>query len=192
MAAPISPDERARILADLQAIADGSAPERSAGAIARAYGRARSTVTRIAEQHDLGHLWDRERTARASQARAVDNRERRTRLAEGFLDDVDLMRARLRKSYTFAAATKDGIDRIVLEEPPAGETAAFVRAAKTALDSHLAVEKHDSDGGADEGRGAMLAFLDAVRATPPGSEPVIERAEGTDDDDRAAAITDAS
>ena len=174
MAASLTADERAAILADLHAIANGDAPERSAGAIARAHGRARSTITRIAAQHDLGHLWDREQTAHAAAAKAVDNRARRVALAAGFLDDVDLIRERLRKPYEYAAGTKDGIDTITLAEPPAPETASLVRAYKTAFDAHLAAEKHDSDDGAEsagrsvlEGVAAALqaAYPDAVGAT---------------------------
>ncbi|TDD77725.1 helix-turn-helix domain-containing protein [Actinomadura rubrisoli] len=105
---PITPRERRRV-------AELHAQGKSRNAIAKAIGRAQSTVTKIAADLDLS--FDRSRTEAATEARQTDAKARRVQLADLALDDAHAMRRRALDSDTgrdardYAAAYGVFIDR---------------------------------------------------------------------------------
>lgn len=145
---PRLPDElRTAILADVQAIADRTAPERSASAVARAHGVAQGTVSKIARAAGLDHAWNRAQTKRAAEAQAVDNRARRAVLVSGLLDDVDELRRRFFAKYRLAVGGRDGLATMWLDEPPADAVRNYVTSAAVLIDKHVALERIDNDDG---------------------------------------------
>lgn len=125
--------------------------------IARALGRAPSTVTGIA--HVLGLSFDRSATAAATHARQVDNRARRTEIVGRLYDRAEHILARLEASaYTFTATTVNGIESKTLDHVPAPDEKALASAMSTHLGAAARLEQIDADKGS-EGAKSMLGGL---------------------------------
>lgn len=112
-------------------------------AIAREIGRAQSTVSKIARE--LGLTFDRSRTAKATEAKVADAKERRAELATLALDDAHAMRAR-----ALAADTgRDARD--------------YAAAYGVFVDRHLRLIEVDAD---QQGLAAVDAWLRSITGTP--------------------------
>jgi hypothetical protein len=147
---PITDTDRDRVR-DLHA--DG----KTRNDIARAIGRAPSTVTGIA--HALGLSFDRTATAAATHARQVDNRARRTEIVARLYDRAEQLLGRLEADrYTFTATTVHGIETKTLDHVPAPDEKALASAMSAHLAAAARLEQVDADKGA-EGAKSMLGGL---------------------------------
>ncbi|MEJ2886170.1 hypothetical protein [Actinomycetospora aeridis] len=148
----LDPELRAAILASIQAIADGQAPERSAAAVAREHDVSRPSVTKIAAAHDLSHVWNREHTARASRAKQQDNRALRAELSRQMLEDASRLRQRLWVPSTTVTATGA---KVVTEIPTAAD-AKHLLAYQSLVKSSADIDARDA---ADDQHAAVDAWL---------------------------------
>lgn len=150
MAKPITADERAAILADIQA------GELSRNAIARKHHRSPGTVSNIATENGLsGVAFDRTATAHASRAKAIDNRSRRAALVEGYLDDAERLRGRMWEQSEQLTVTGE---KVYLDLPGARDVRDFVMAGTSLIKTTIDVEKHDIQDGSDDAK-SMLGEL---------------------------------
>jgi hypothetical protein len=143
MPKPLDPDKRAAIVETIR----GNDGSRSAGSIAKEFGVARSTVTKIAADAGIDGAFERTQVLRASRAKQIDNRARRAALVDGYLDDAERIRGRLWQSSEMVTVTGE---RIWLELPGARDVRDFVMAGTSLIKTTIDVEKHDiQDGSAD-------------------------------------------
>lgn len=139
MAKPISGSTRDRIL-------ERAREGHSARGIAREVGVSASTVSKVCRNAEPPIRFDRAKTKAATDAKSEDDRARRTRIASGFLDDVETLRGQL-----FATRERAHFD------PRTGKTTNYTApltpselrdlAVSTGvlLDKHLSLAKIDSD-----------------------------------------------
>lgn len=152
---PLDPNKRAAILADIQARQLGR------NAIARKHHVGLGTVSTIAHDEGIYDAFDRTQTARATADRQADMRARRAQLAEDLLDDAERIRDRLFDPYTAAVSGREGVERVTLDEPDAAALRNFMTSIAVALDKHIALDKHDQDGGMSEVASMLDGLLDA-------------------------------
>jgi transposase-like protein len=149
MAKPITPEERAAILADIQA------GELSRNAIARKHHRSPGTISNIAKENGLdGAAFDRTATAQASRAKQIDNRARRAALVDAYLSDAEKIRERL---WEPAEAITAMGEVVYLSKPGARDVRDFVVAGTSLIKTSIDVEKHDTDD--DSGAAAVDSWL---------------------------------
>jgi len=149
MAKPITPEERAAILADINA---GELPR---NAIARKYKRSPGTISNIARENGLeGRAFDRTATARASRAKQIDNVAVRAQLAEDHLADAVRIRERLWEPCDVVTSTGE-VRTLLL--PPAGDVRNFMASVGAAIKTSMEVEKHDARD--DSGASAVDSWL---------------------------------
>lgn len=156
---PLDPHKRAAILADIHARQLGR------NAIARKHRVGLGTVSTIAHDEGIYDAFDRTQTARATADRQADMKARRAQLAEDLLDDAERLRDRLFDPYTAAVSGREGVERVTLDEPDAASLRNFMTAIAVALDKHLALDKHDQDGGMAEVGSMLDGLLDAFGLT---------------------------
>jgi hypothetical protein len=143
--------------ADRDRVRELHAEGKTRNEIARALGRAPSTVTGIA--HALGLSFDRAKTAAATHARQVDNRARRTEIVARLYDRAEQILGRLEaERYTFTATTVNGIESKTLDHVPAPDEKALASAMSTHLGAAARLEQVDADKGS-EGAKSMLGGL---------------------------------
>lgn len=145
-------ETRAAIIADIEARDLGR------NAIARKHGVGLGTVSDIARNAGIHDAFDRRQTARATADRQADLRSRRAQLAEDLLDDAERIRDRFFDPYTSALTTREGVEVVDLLEPDAASLRNLTTSLAVVLDKHLALERHDQDGGMSE-VGSMLDGL---------------------------------
>ena len=150
---PRLPDEtREAILADVRA------GEKSRGQIARDHGVSAWTVGNIAKEAFLHGAFSREKTKNACEAAAVDNRARRLAISTTLLDRAEDLLEQMRQPYrVFAFGGKDNeYSEHERDRPPPAELRNLMVSAATAIDKHLALDKHDAE---QDGLAAVDAWL---------------------------------
>lgn len=137
----IPDDKRAAILADVRA------GEKSRGQIAREQGVSPQTVTNLARDASITEPFSRLKTKNAIEAALVDGRARRAAIARRMLDRADEFLDLMGQPYrVFAFAGRDGdYQEHERDRPPPAELRHLMVCAATALDKHMALEKHDAD-----------------------------------------------
>lgn len=168
MHAPLDPKKRAAILADIEA------RELGRNAIARKHRCGLGTVTTIAHEAGIYDAFDRTQTARATIDRQADMKARRARLAEDLLDDAERIRDRLFDPYTQAVSGREGVERITLDEPDAAALRNLMTSIAVALDKHLALDKHDQDGGMSEVGSMLDGLLDRFGLTRTSTDTPLD------------------
>lgn len=147
---PVTQEERDRV-------ATLHAQGMSRNDIAIKLNRSGKTVSRVAAE--LGLDFQRHRTAAATAARVVDARARRAALVMELLDDVDHLRARLRKPYTVWRLGNEGdLFTGLLAEPDARDQRDLMTAITAAIDRSIRLDEYDADPGID-GAKSMLGAL---------------------------------
>lgn len=134
----------------------------SLGGIARALGKAKTTVGRAARAAGLS--FERSRTAAAVVAHSIDMAARRAALAQNLLSDAERIREQLWTSttvYNFGGKDNDYNER-TFDEAPADIKRTLMQTATTALTAHLRLVDHDSDGGVTEAKSVLDGFMDAI------------------------------
>ena len=152
MAKPLDPDKRAAILNDIRA------GHKGARAISRDHGVSVSTVSKIAREEGCSEAFERSRTENATIARRTDAAALRAQLSERFLHESNALLDELHRDHTaFNFGGKDNTyAEHTLDAPPPAEKRNLIIAAATALDKHLAVERHDGKGDGDAVRNRSL------------------------------------
>lgn len=159
MPRPLDPAKRAAIE---QAIRNG-AGECSRNAIAREFGVAASTVSRIAADAGIEDAFDRSKTFRASRARVVDAKAVRSQLAQDYLADAVRVRERL---WLPADVVAPSGEVVTLELPSARDVKDFMSSVGQAIKISMEVEKHDAASGdaVDEARSMLLGVAEGLRS----------------------------
>jgi IS30 family transposase len=124
--------------------------------IAKSLGRSQGTISKWCSR--LGLEFCRLATQAATAAKVTDAKARRAALAEALLDDIERLRHRAWSKYTIVGNSIDGPVKHTLDLPPLREVSDAYKAVETCARQHLAIAKHDSDTGVDEGK-SMLAAL---------------------------------
>jgi hypothetical protein len=163
--APLDDQVRAAILIDIEARQLGR------NAIARKHGVGLGTVSDIAKAAGIHDAFDRTRTARATADRQADMRSRRATMAEDALDDAERIRDRFFDAYTVVVTGPTGSDTITLDVPDAASLRNLVTSYAVLIDKHIALDRHDSDGGMAE-LGSMLdGLIDKFGLRGPTTTP---------------------
>lgn len=154
--AKVTDRERARILAVLEET--GNVRE-----TARATGRSRSTVSRIAQEAGVEPA-AREQTRAATEARQADNAARRAELAAGFLEDAAHLRKLIHAEHEVTHWTKDGeMVRDTISAPTSADVQRYMTAAAIAVDKSIVLERVDPPAG--EGISILERLIAGVRPT---------------------------
>ncbi|MET7333289.1 winged helix-turn-helix domain-containing protein [Nonomuraea sp. NPDC005650] len=138
----ISDQKRAEILDDIRA------GEKSARQIARDHGVAQSTVSKLAKDAGIANAFDRSKTKNATEAARADNAALRASTSRRFLEECNRFLDDLHRPHTaWNFGGKDNTyNEKTFDEPPTGDKRNLIVAAATAIDKHLAVERHDNSG----------------------------------------------
>jgi hypothetical protein len=162
MAVPLS----AQTIAEIRDLAASGTARND---IARRLGISAATVTKYAPAGSF----DRSATEAAVKAHKIDASARRAILAERFAEEAERLLDDMRAGHlAFGWYGKDGDYRYrQLDEPPPADKRALMAAAATAIDRHLRLVDHDSDGGLDEARSVLDGFMDAVARRAAGLDP---------------------
>lgn len=152
---PITDEDRRRV-------AELHAQDKTRNEIARAIGRAQSTVSKIAAE--LGLEFDRTRTAEATRAKVLDAKDRRAQLALDLLADAERLRAQMWKPCTaFNFGGKDNsYAEVKLKEPTFRDKHEIARATAVLVDKHVRLTEVDSDV---QGLAAVDAWLRDITGT---------------------------
>lgn len=139
--------------------------------IAKRVGRSRDTVSRIAAEY--GHVFGQtaEQNTHARRAYCADARER---LRLGLYAEAERLLAKVRQPQTVFQFVVEGgqFDKAgrfmqhELEEPEPKAVRELLTAMGIAIDKAEMIEKNNN-AGTDDGRGAMLALLEAMGVTMP-------------------------
>jgi hypothetical protein len=140
---------------------------KSANSIAKSTGRSRDTVCRIAAES--GHVFGKTNEEKA-RARSAYCSEARERLRLGLLSEAERLMAQLRdpqKIYAFMGG-RDGAQYMERElaEPEPKAKQHLLTAIGIAIDKAELIERNNTAGN-DDGRGAMLALLEAMGVKRP-------------------------
>jgi len=127
--------------------------------IARQFQVSISTVSKIAKDEGLSDNFDRSLTARATAAKVQDNRAMRADLAALLLADTFKLRERM---WTPSEQLLPSGKVVVLDLPPARDVRDFGAALQLDAKTHLELDAHDSDRGAEEARSVMSRLIDAI------------------------------
>ena len=162
MPKPLDPAKRQAIE---QAIRDG-AGQCSRNGIARQFGVAASTVSKIATEAGIEPAFDRSQTVNATRAKAVDLAAGRAALAERWLAKANEALDRSEApctAYSFGGQLGEYAEH-ELPKPPAGEYRSFVTAAAVATDKLVALNKYDAGGeGVDQAVSTIEGIMSALR-----------------------------
>lgn len=149
--AKISPEKREAIL---DAIRAGG----TRNAIARDHDVSVGSVTNIAKAANLTDAFDRSATKNATAAVVADNKARRARIAEKFLQRAEeLLDAMDKPHIVFSFGGRDNVfNSKELARPPVSDIRSMMTAAAVAVDKSVVIEKHDDDA---QGLAAVDAWL---------------------------------
>lgn len=141
MPAPLDPDKRAAIIADIEA-------GKGRNAIARDHEVGQATVTLIAAQEGFSEAFDRSASKRATEARAVDVKARQTELAQLLVEDVHRLRRMLWEPCTvYKFGGKDNtLATHDLEEPDFEGKRNLMTTIGIAVDKIAILTRDDSQG----------------------------------------------
>lgn len=154
MPPPLSARKRNAILDSIRTARQDGA---SAGQIARDHSVARSTVTKLAADNDLGDAFERAQTAKAAHAKQLDNKAKRAQLASDLLDDAQRLRGRIWGSHKVVVSTPLGAEVVTLDENPLAEIRSGMTALGIAIDKSVRLEQVDADG--SDGMSAVDEWL---------------------------------
>lgn len=146
-------DEESRRLRDLHA--DG----RSLHSIAKEMGRSKQTISKWAKT--LGLSWDRAETAKAAQAKHVDNKVRRAALEERLLCEAALFLDKIHLPsivFSFGGQYNEYAEH-KLDNPPINDQKSLIQSASTALTAANKLHELNSDG---KDLPAVDAWLEAM------------------------------
>jgi len=167
---------RAAILTDVQA------GQLSRNAVARKHGVAASTVTKIANEAQLGSVFDRSQTEKGARAASIDAKALRAQLALDLTHDAQRLRERIWSEYTQVVPSPLGPSFVTTKLPPLRDQQAGYTAVAIAIDKALKLVDYDTDGGATAGRTMVNDLFGALKMAwhqigqaddepPPGAEP---------------------
>lgn len=146
-----------------QAILDDiKAGGNSCRGIARKHGVSDRVVRKIADENHVADPWSRAQTEKATRARTLDMAANRTAKAAVLLEDFDRLRERAWSPYQVVVNTAEGPDIVTLKLPPLRDAQAAYTSMAICIDKHLALVKHDSDGGAANARSMLGALAEAL------------------------------
>lgn len=168
MPAQIDPVRTAAIVASIRANITPEGPARSRNALAREHGVSPSTLSKIAQAHDLGDAFDRTITKRATEAAAADAMAEAARLAARLVAEAHALIDRMHSPhlvYNFGGRDND-YNEHTLDEPPADVQRQYVTMAAIAIDKVVKVHQAQSGGLVSEA--AFDAFLAAIGGNDPG------------------------
>lgn len=137
--------------------------------IAKEMGRAKSTVAAAAERLDLS--WDRDKVAKATQAKVLDARARRARAVEVELDLLETSQEQIRAGLagvgwkTLQRAEGGAEDVVTLEFVPARDLREHT-AARSAMAGIITRLDH-TDLGVEAGRSMLDALAASLGVTGP-------------------------
>jgi transposase-like protein len=159
----LEPAKREAILDDIRTAGETG---ESRNTIARRCGVSPSTVSKIAEEAGLAGAFDRTQTENATRAKLADNRAVRADLSRRLLAKAgDLLDQMDEPHRAFAFGGKDNVYREhELPRPPAGDLRNLMVTAATAIDKHLALDRHDSGAGLDETVSLLDRIWDGLKA----------------------------
>jgi len=132
---------------------------------AREIGCSTSAIVKWAKA--AGKLRYTERTKAANKARSANAAERRGKLSAALLADAERLRQQLFApcmAHNFGGKDNTYNDH-ELPEPDFGAKAQLLKAIGVAIDKHLALERHDADGG--EGLAAVDQWLKSMLGGRP-------------------------
>lgn len=153
------PEEKRQAILD--AIKAG-AGWRSRNDIGREFGVSAATVGNIANEAGITDAFDRTLTARASEAKQVDNRVRRAELSALLLEDSFRLRDRM---WQPAETILPNGQIVTTELPVARDVRDFSASVQANVKTHLDVDKHDTgDQGADDAKSMLLGVAEGLKA----------------------------
>ncbi|MBG0830529.1 hypothetical protein HS041_22465 [Planomonospora sp. ID67723] len=152
---PIDETKRDAILADIKT------GQKSRNAIARDHDVSVGTVTNIAKRSGLTSAFDRSSTKNATEAARLDNAALRAATSRRFLEEANRFLDDLHQPITvWNFGGKDNtFNSVEVPAPSTADKRNLIVSAATALDKHLAVEKHDSSG---ESHAAVDQWLEGM------------------------------
>ncbi|MFF4412131.1 hypothetical protein ACFYY8_06330 [Streptosporangium sp. NPDC001559] len=129
--------------------------------IARQHGVSPSTVSKIARDEGVTTAFDRTQTKNATEAKKADNAALRATTSRRFLEEANRFLDDLhRPALIWNFGGKDNtFNSKELPEPPTADKRNLIVSAATAIDKHLAVEKHDNSG---ESHAAVDQWLEGM------------------------------
>lgn len=133
-------DKRAAILTDIRT---GNLGARE---IARRHGVAPSTVTKLAETERIEGAFERSQTENATRAVIADSKAARAAIAKRLLAKADQLLDQMDQPHVvFNIGGKDNIyTEHLMDRPPTADLRNLMVTAATALDKHLALDRHDA------------------------------------------------
>lgn len=153
---PLDDETRAAILNDIRA------GQKSCRGIARQHNVSDATVRKIAKDNNITDAFSRANTEKATRARVADMASIRTAKAAVLLEDFDRLRERAWSEYQVVVGGREGAEIVDLKLPPLRDAQAAYTSMAICIDKHLALVKHDSDGGASEARSMLSAIAEAL------------------------------
>lgn len=137
MPAPISDDERARII---QLLDDG----KSCNVIAREVGRSSSTISNVARS--IGHRFGHSNLAHAREVRSAYSKEKRAELAARATEAAERLLADLEREYTvFNFGGKDNTyNERLMDRPPVEAQRQMIQGFRDLMRTVLEVDRHDN------------------------------------------------
>lgn len=118
---------------------------RSVRSIAKEFGVAPSTVTRIFQRADPPIVVDRSKTAPATEARIEDMKARRAKIAEDALNEVTRMLGLMTAPHTVVGWHQGAASEHVLDRPTSGDVKNYAIAIGILIDKHTQLARFDSD-----------------------------------------------
>jgi transposase-like protein len=158
MPAPLDPDKRAAILADIQA----ENPQRNE--IARRHSVSPSTVTKIAREEKLGGAFDRSQTQQAARARKFDAKAARQQLVQDLLEDAQRLRTeRIWAEYTQIVTGPAGAEFVTTKFPPLRDQQAGFTSVAICIDKAAKLTEQDSGDGSAGARSLLGRLGEALQ-----------------------------
>lgn len=132
---------------------------RSVRSIAKEFGCAPSTVTRIFQRADPPIVVDRSKTAPATEARIEDMKARRARIAEQALDEVTRIIGLLNSPHVVVGWHQGAAAEHTVDRPNPADVKNYAIALGILIDKHQQLARFDSD---DRDLSAVDAWLDHI------------------------------
>lgn len=150
----LSQDERSRIADEIRK------GEKSANQIAKQFGRAVSTISRIAS--DEGLAFDRSKTKAITEAKAADNARRLESLKGRLLEEADVALDELHSEAVVTNWHQGQFHVAIIGEPTFTDKRNIMWRAGGAITNYLNIETHQGGG---EDLSEVDSWLDAIAGT---------------------------
>jgi hypothetical protein len=157
MPAPLAPDLRAAILAELRA--DGP---HSCRGMAREHGVSTASIRKIAREAGIAGAFSRERTVKATRARTADNKAKRSQLQSDLLDDAQKIRKRAWSKCKIVVSGPEGVEVIELDLPPLADVRAAYTSIGIIVDKDAAIERSAATGAGTAEAESLMGRLAAA------------------------------